>query len=196
MPCDSHGVLNLSTAVTGPVSCRECLARPTEYEPSQPPVCPDPPRGLCVCTMYVACLIYLSVDRGASSSFLVLRPAGKEHGTRWEGGGVKKRSLAFRHKPPPAKDRSERWLPPRSRLVGVARGADWFETTHFRTNPDEGFPRAHQTSLGRGQPFLSLFRLSIFVPNVRRIGCTRCSKSSRQPPDGEWRPRDRELRKT
>lgn len=60
------------------------MSRPTEYEPSQPPVCPDPPGGLC--TMYVACLIYLSVDRGASSSFSYCGRRAKKHGTRWEGG--------------------------------------------------------------------------------------------------------------
>lgn len=93
-----------------------------------------------------------------------------EQGWKKQKGKKKKslvRSLAFRHKPPPAMARSESWLesvPPRVREAS-GRGDDFGSKPHTffkrHTNPDvEGSPpprRASNAFWGRrGQPFPSV----------------------------------------
>lgn len=58
--------------------------------------------------------------------------------------------LAFRHKPPPAKDRSENWLLPSVETSGRGGArADWFQTTH-QDKPGRGFPSSRIKRLWPG----------------------------------------------
>lgn len=116
-------------------------ASPVPVRPWEGPSCP------------VRLSICQSIDRATFSH----PPPSPSHGASRHHGGQGARKprvtvLAFRHKPPPAKDRSENWLLPRSRLAGAAGRERTGSKPHIRTNPDEGFPRAHQTPFARGQP--------------------------------------------
>lgn len=162
------------------------MSRPTEDEPARclsvhggRPSCP-----VCLSTRPSK----LSVDRPRHFFY--------SHGARQQatwGQVARTRTkvtvLAFRHKPPPAKDRSERWLPPRSGLAGAAGSqADWFETTH-QDKPGRGFSSRPSNTYRPGTTLLHLIALShtptLSLSNV--FEHKKRSKSSRQPPDGEWR---------
>lgn len=124
-------------------------------------------------------------------------PPPPSHGaSRHHGGqGAKKPRvtvLAFRHKPPPAKDRSENWLLPRSRLAGAAGRADWFETTHQdkpRTRVSLArikrlWPGGNPPPFARSLPHTPTLSLSLISTSPN----DNCSKISRPPPNEEWRP--------
>lgn len=115
------------------------MSRPTEDEPAPVPVGPGGPS-------YLPCLpICQSIDR---ATFFPRNATSGQHGT-----GCCKTPLAFRHKPQPAKARSEEMGSPSVEASG--RGGGWTGSKpHIRTNPDEGFPRAHQTPFGPGTTLL------------------------------------------
>lgn len=164
---------------------QECLARPRT---SQPGACPSMGAGhlaLSVCPpVHQNCQ---SIDR--ATFFTRTARASRQHGARLQRTRTKVTVLAFRHKPPPAKDRSERWLPPRSGLAGAAGSqADWFETTH-QDKPGRGFSSRPSNIYRPGTTLLHLIALShtptLSLSNV--FEHKKRSKSSRPPPDGEWR---------
>lgn len=169
----------------GPCLGRGCLARPRTSEPG---ACPSWEGG-------PSCPVRLSICQSIDRATFSHPPPSPSHGASRHHGGQGARKprvtvLAFRHKPPPAKDRSENWLLPRSRLAGAAGRERTGSKPHIRTNPDEGFPRAHQTPFARGQPssICSLSPTPTLSLSNFNIARHNCSKISRPPPNEEWRP--------
>lgn len=158
------------------------MSRPTEDEPAPVPVRPG---------IILPCpSIYLSVSRSTAPLFLLASPRTRDMGQGAKQPPPKRVTvLAFRHKPPPAKARSEEMAPPSVETSGRGAGGCGLcgSKPHISTNPDEGFPRRASNAFGPGTTLLFLLpplAHHLSVPNV--VEHAKRSKSSRPPPDGEW----------
>lgn len=181
LPCNLHRG-SLSTSRSGPMSW-STMSRPTEDEASQPSPGACSVLGLAIFWP----LSILSVSRSTAPLFflpppLAMQPAGSKHGQ-----GAAKRLLAFRHKPPPAKARSEEMAPPSVEASGRGGGGgDWFETTH-QDKPGRGFPSRASNALWPGgnpppSPRSLPHTLSVYS-NSNIVEHTKRSKTSRPPPE-------------